>query len=244
MHIRTSAAVSLAVALVGLQKASAVGATPDEDMRAGAPLRLDLACPNDEGKIICASISSLLICDHARWRFLSNCPDGTACQNDRCINKSEFTIPVIEPANPPPRPPAVPTTTTSVALTTTSAATTATATTTTTKPTSNTSNTTTAATTANSSSSNSSDSKTSSIPNISNVSELPIKNSSSKSKDSKPTGIPNISMVDKLPIPGVDDNDSESGTSSAAGQLSWNRLHVAIPVMSAIVVPYVISLLF
>ncbi|KAJ2686789.1 hypothetical protein IWW39_003376, partial [Coemansia spiralis] len=88
------------------------------------------------------------------------------------------------------------------------------------------------------------------IPNISQVSDLPIKNSSSKSKGSKPTGIPNISVVDKLPIPGKGDDDDdkadsdESDTSSAAGQLSWNRLHMAIPVVSAIVVPYVISLLF
>ncbi|KAJ2814223.1 hypothetical protein H4S07_000021 [Coemansia furcata] len=227
MYIRSTTLVSLAAALVGVQHSIAF-AMPDEDMRAGVPQRLDPDCPNSNGKIMCASNTSLLICDHEQWRFLSNCPEGTMCQNNQCINEADFTP--VAPANPPSRPPSVPTSTTSTTSTTTTSSTS-------TKPSSQSSQSShsTQSSTEKSvsiSSSPSGSSHSSSIPNIVEVTKLPI----SVSGSSKPSNIPNISEVDRLP--------GDSSSSSAAGQLSWRHINMAIPVVSAVVVPYIFMLLF
>ncbi|KAJ2878133.1 hypothetical protein H4R27_005939 [Coemansia aciculifera] len=223
MHIRTTV-VSLAAALVGVQHMAV--AFPDNDVRAGVPLRIDPVCANAEGQIMCASDTSLMICNHAKWTFLSNCPEGTMCQNNRCINSADFTKPAEQPVNPPSKAP-VPTPTSSSSSLIVSP-----------KPSSSSSTET---------SMSSSNSKSGSKQSSKSSTKSSVSSGSSKSKSSKPSSIPNIVVVDKMPDLDMDEDkksSSRSSSSSAASQSSWNRFHIAIPVVSAIVAPYIIMLLF
>ncbi|KAJ2861271.1 hypothetical protein GGH94_005005 [Coemansia aciculifera] len=224
MHIRTTV-VSLAAALVGVQHMAV--AFPDNDVRAGVPLRIDPVCANSEGQIMCASDASLMICNHAKWTFLSNCPEGTMCQNNRCINSADFTKPAEQPVNPPSKAP-VPTPTSSSSSSIVSP-----------KPSSSSST-----ETSMSSSNSKSGSKQSSKSSTKSSTKSSVSSGSSKIKSSS---IPNIVVVDKMPDLDMDEDkksSSRSSSSSAASQSSWNRFHIAIPVVSAIVAPYIIMLLF
>ncbi|KAJ2062607.1 hypothetical protein GGI17_002301 [Coemansia sp. S146] len=224
MHIHTTI-VSLAAALVGVQHMAA--AFPDNDMRAGVPLRIDPVCANAEGQIMCASNTSLMICNHAKWTFLSNCPEGTMCQNNRCINSADFTKPAEQPINLPSKAP-VPTPTGSSSSTASP------------KPSSSSSTET---------SVSSSNSKSGSKQSSKSSTKSSVSSDSSKSKSSKPSSIPNIIVVDKMPDLDMDEDKKSSSrlsssSSSAASQSSWSHLNMAIPVVSAIVAPYIIMLLF
>ncbi|KAJ2889957.1 hypothetical protein GGI21_000972 [Coemansia aciculifera] len=225
--------ITLTAALVAMQNLVIASAVPDNDMRAGAPLQLNTACPNAQGQFMCANSSALLVCDHSYWRFLSNCPEGTKCQNNQCINAAEYTTPASQPVSSPTKPPVLPVVPPPTPVSRMSSSTT---------------------TTSQSSIPNiievskfpdgpttTTSVSSSSIPNIVQVPKLPImvSTTSKSSKTSKPTEISNISKVTELPI-----ESKESLASSAASKSSWTRLNVVVPVVSAIVAPYVIMLLF
>ncbi|KAJ1922813.1 hypothetical protein GGI09_003497 [Coemansia sp. S100] len=223
MHIHTTTVVSLAAALVGVQHMSVVMASSDNDMRAGVPLRIDPVCANAEGQLMCASDTSLMICDHARWTFLSNCPEGTMCQNNRCINSADFTKPADQPPNPPSKAPVPTPTSTS---------------TTSSKPSS------TSSTESSMSGSNTkSDSKQSSKSSTkSSATRSSSKNNSSK-PSSKPSSIPNVIEVDKMPDFDMDEDDDKPSRSSSSSSGADSQFNMAIPVV-AIVVPYILMQLF
>ncbi|KAJ2744574.1 hypothetical protein GGI20_002863 [Coemansia sp. BCRC 34301] len=233
-------------ALVAVQYFALASAMPDNDLRAGSPQIIDWTCPNAQGKLMCVGTSALLVCDHSYWRFLSFCPEGTKCQNNQCINAADFTTVASRPVSPPVAPPTPASRTTSNTVRPT-------------LPATNPSNTPIKPTT----SPTSNGGQTASIPNITQVSKLPIASTTpsktsgtipnitevpklpiTSATKSKTTGtIPNIITVPELPISDTE-TDTDTLSSGAAGQPSWTRLHMFIPVVSAIVAPCIAMLLF
>lgn len=46
----------------------------------------------DTGVIKCLNESTLMVCDHGVWQFLSKCPTGTKCPDTRCMAKLDKVV--------------------------------------------------------------------------------------------------------------------------------------------------------
>ncbi|KAJ1817554.1 hypothetical protein LPJ75_001685 [Coemansia sp. RSA 2598] len=52
----------------------------------------------------CGSSNSLLVCDHGYWTKLSDCPDGTVCQDGGCLSSMSLDPNIYPNASPAPSP--------------------------------------------------------------------------------------------------------------------------------------------